>query len=1062
MKPNLKKKIAEANAVFMISKLVERYPEYVRDISDFQFDRVIGKGGFGQVWLGHDLRTGKFCAIKELQAEKLTPHGVTSFLREINTMVKLRNERFILPFVGYTIDAPYSLITEYEPNGTLYDYTHKTRRKASLTNTHLTINAMCIAYGMMKMHDKSIVHRDLKCLNILMDHNYLPMICDFGTSRALLENSAHKMTPYIGTVTHMAPEILFMRPPPNYRKKENPDSKSGSPQKKDLRDMIDFTKVPLFETYGLSCDVYSYGMILYEMSQNQIPFGVSKEHIVSCIQKNTKPAIKRQTPKCLVETIYSCINHNPSKRPSFEDLYNKFKTGQIYFLETNVKTVAKFAEELEKLGPRNLPPPPQNPTVDIPSILQRLNRQHAKLKKQVEEMQENEENTSDKEKKKSRSESENASENNNNVNDDEDEVSMNILSDTSNALFMSTLGTFSEKLFNSNSKLISAKFFKFYKVISKHIKGGTSPNYLVAIIDCLTEIAKKDPVVLDHLDKLRFFSFLPVNPEKIILKSLLNLVWEIFNNKPSLVDHSMFRTLGLLLLNNEEQEETLSLFKVYSMKFDEVDDPYKIFDFLISYASCFVESKCGPDYINIFVYMLTNHSEFRSMRLRRLMNIFAAMCSSHNRFVALEATKAFANFYEPSLSEPMSTASITIHTEMIIETSTPSAIDSNSRSSFYQTSDHNSITSDLSSNSNKESSFSSLKNALYESQRKDVSLSNLFQVHGNLNNNNNNNNNNNMSPRDLGILLGDNESAPAASRNQASSSQKMISSSTEPASSSKKESNSNDNSNLFSIVKVPYKAIIRNLMDKQLSRPTLSILKRVNHFPSSRTLFRLLMKNLPQSSGIVFKFVSENSENAIIAARYTRWMQSPTTISMKIFMLIFLHKDALNVLLSDDKGIRLVSSYFTSVLATAKSTEILAAACSIVKRLPINQSFLNALTDVGFFKNLSFIVSKYSDDSLLVQSCLSFLGAVSKIGYSPDFIYFAEPLVKFLSLKNEATKFSIIVIADLSRHKELALTFNKMKLANYFSQLLNSGYKPFAAAFLKNVEKFSKEEENKE
>lgn len=1067
MKPQLKKKIAEANAVFMISKLIERYPQYVRDISDFQFDRVIGKGGFGEVWLGHDLRTGKLCAIKELHSERLTPHGVTSFLREINTMVKLRNERFILPFVGYTIDSPYCLITEYVPNGTLYAYTHKAKKKATLSDTHLNINAMCIAYGMMKMHEMSVVHRDLKTLNILLDHNYLPMICDFGTSRNVIEKSHRKMTPYTGTITHMAPEVLFMRPHPNFNKEQNKEKNDNPDKKKDLRELIDFSKVPVFENYGLSCDVYSYGMVLYEMSQGQIPFGISKEHIVMCIQNNEKPQIKRPTPKSLVELIYSCINHNPSKRPTFQEIYNKFKTGEVHFSTSDFRTVSKFAEELEKIGQRNLPPPPVNPTVDIPSILQRMYRQHEKLKKQVAEMEEAEKAGSTSNENKSKINSINEKQSQIKLgNESEDEASLSILADTSNALFMSTLTTFSDKIFNEDSKLNIIKFDKFYKTITKHFKDGTlSPVRLAAIIDSFTEIAKKDTACLEHLEKMRFFSFLPVNPEKVILNSLYELIWLIFEKKPNLAGHSLFRTLGLLLLNPKEQEKALALFNVYAMKFEEVDDPYKIFDFLISYASAFLESKDGPSYISIFVFVLLNNAEFRSMRLRRLMNIFAVMCRSHNRLVAYEASKAFATFYEPSLSEK-AVQTAQIQGEIIVDDtgSTPSL----SRSSLYQSNEHNSTLSNLSEASStnsaaKDPSFGSLKNALYENQRRDASLSSLFQV---------NNENQEGGTKGIRLLLGENETAPAAPNSSSeTNSQKTANSGNVSVNSalsldSGKDDQSNQEgetgpSSSQPIVRVPYKAIIRNLMDKQLQRPSLSILKRVDHFPASRTFFRLLLRCLPQSSGVVFKFVSENSENAVIAAKYTRWMQSPTTISFKVFMLIFKHKEARETIISDEKGIRLVATYFTSVLATAKSSEILAAVGSIVKRLPLNKEFLEQLTSVGFFINMSFIVARYIDDQAVVQSCLSFVSSVSKIGYSADFMMFVEPLVKMLSLKNDTSKAAILIIAELSKFKELAMTFSKMNLVPYYTQLLKTKYKQVAASFLNNIEKFSKEDEEK-
>jgi len=66
------KKAQNARALTQFIYLVHQFPQFLREISDFQFDRPIGEGGFGQVWLGNDLRTGKVVAIKELFRETLS------------------------------------------------------------------------------------------------------------------------------------------------------------------------------------------------------------------------------------------------------------------------------------------------------------------------------------------------------------------------------------------------------------------------------------------------------------------------------------------------------------------------------------------------------------------------------------------------------------------------------------------------------------------------------------------------------------------------------------------------------------------------------------------------------------------------------------------------------------------------------------------------------------------------------------------------------------------------------------------------------------------------------
>ena len=61
--------------------LVAHHPNYLRNISDFNFIKEIGKGGYGAVWLADDMRTGNQCAVKELYVEELKGKILTSFLR---------------------------------------------------------------------------------------------------------------------------------------------------------------------------------------------------------------------------------------------------------------------------------------------------------------------------------------------------------------------------------------------------------------------------------------------------------------------------------------------------------------------------------------------------------------------------------------------------------------------------------------------------------------------------------------------------------------------------------------------------------------------------------------------------------------------------------------------------------------------------------------------------------------------------------------------------------------------------------------------------------------------
>jgi serine/threonine protein kinase len=122
----------------------------------------------------------------------------------------------------------------YVVGGNLYDYTRSRGERGRLDATQKTQIAIGVAYGMHCLHNANIIHRDLKSMNILLDTRLLPFICDFGIARTLEENCV--LTRNCGTVYWMAPEQMK------------------------------------WDSYDNEVDVYSFGMVLYEMLCERFPF----------------------------------------------------------------------------------------------------------------------------------------------------------------------------------------------------------------------------------------------------------------------------------------------------------------------------------------------------------------------------------------------------------------------------------------------------------------------------------------------------------------------------------------------------------------------------------------------------------------------------------------------------------------------------------------------------------------------------------------------------------------------------------------------------------------------
>lgn len=150
------------------------------DIRDFKKIKTIGGGASCHVDLVKEIKTGKQYAMKYVCKNKEIS------MQEINSYLKINNPVF-LKFYGYDISKPNTnaLLLEYMPNGSLESVLQKCTNKKPPPNFPLSKKYVIlkgIAYGMNYLHSQSIVHRDLKTGNILLDENFYPRICDFGIS----------------------------------------------------------------------------------------------------------------------------------------------------------------------------------------------------------------------------------------------------------------------------------------------------------------------------------------------------------------------------------------------------------------------------------------------------------------------------------------------------------------------------------------------------------------------------------------------------------------------------------------------------------------------------------------------------------------------------------------------------------------------------------------------------------------------------------------------------------------------------------------------------------------
>ncbi|KAI3500861.1 hypothetical protein L1887_36687 [Cichorium endivia] len=275
------------------------------DPSKLVIKSVIARGSFGTVHRG--LYDGLDVAVKLLdwgEEGHRTDAEISSlraaFTQEVVVWHKLDHPN-VTKFIGATMGTSElniqadnghfgvprnscCVVVEYLPGGALKSFLIKNRRRKLAFKVVMQL-ALDLARGLNYLHTKKIVHRDVKTENMLLDKTRTLKIADFGVARVEASNP-NDMTGETGTLGYMAPEVL-----------------NGS-------------------AYNRKCDVYSFGICLWEIYCCDMPYpDLSFSEVTSAVvRQNLRPEIPRCCPNSLATVMKRCWDANPDKRPEMDEV----------------------------------------------------------------------------------------------------------------------------------------------------------------------------------------------------------------------------------------------------------------------------------------------------------------------------------------------------------------------------------------------------------------------------------------------------------------------------------------------------------------------------------------------------------------------------------------------------------------------------------------------------------------------------------------------------------------------------------------------------------------------
>eukprot|EP00249_Psilotum_nudum_P020287 c27638_g2_i2 orf=885-1880(+) len=249
----------------------------------------IGEGAHGKVYEGRYCDTS--VAIKVLRRAD-TPEEQSKleerFEREVEMMSRVRH-RHLVKFIGACKEPLMAIATELLPGVSLRK--HMMSLRPQRLELQLAISfALDIAQAMNYLHMNRIIHRDLKPDNLLLTADMKSVkLIDFGLARE--ESLTEMMTAETGTYRWMAPELYSTVTLQHGDKKH----------------------------YNNKVDVYSFGIVLWELITNRIPFeGMSNlQAAYAAAFKNLRPVVPDGLPAELVFILQACWAEDPNVRPTF-------------------------------------------------------------------------------------------------------------------------------------------------------------------------------------------------------------------------------------------------------------------------------------------------------------------------------------------------------------------------------------------------------------------------------------------------------------------------------------------------------------------------------------------------------------------------------------------------------------------------------------------------------------------------------------------------------------------------------------------------------------------------
>jgi hypothetical protein len=247
------------------------------------------KNGLGKIYKG--TYKGEEIACRVVNFQRLSRYELEAITKDFEILIPLNNPN-ICKIIGICIekDNMIMIVTNYYKKGSLFDLLHVQKEKLSDKNK-LNI-AIGIIKGLQYLHENNIIHYHLSSKNIYIEDDLNPLIADFGFYN--LAENASIFNKYINKNSYSSPEML-----------------------------IDTKKIchKINSENNEKNDIYSFGMLLWEIYTETIPFDVKLSELKKYIlEEKYRPEVSNELNKEIVELIRACWDSEINNRPSSDKI----------------------------------------------------------------------------------------------------------------------------------------------------------------------------------------------------------------------------------------------------------------------------------------------------------------------------------------------------------------------------------------------------------------------------------------------------------------------------------------------------------------------------------------------------------------------------------------------------------------------------------------------------------------------------------------------------------------------------------------------------------------------